>query len=186
LSNYMTCLAIVAFKETNAGGKYDKAIEAAVKYVKESQVLEDQPHFFGNHYYRLERGSFKYQNEPNTRSSFALTAAGITSLYHAGVYGHRDIKLALDYLKRNIDIVSQMYATHYFYYYGHYYAVQAMYMAGEPYWSWYFKRIRSELLNAQFQDGSWMNDIGPGKNFGTAVATLILEIPYRYLPIFQR
>ena len=37
LSNYMTCLAIVAFKETNAGGKYDKAIAAATKYVKSLQ-----------------------------------------------------------------------------------------------------------------------------------------------------
>ena len=31
LSNYMTCLAIMAFKEMNAGGKYDKEIEAAVR-----------------------------------------------------------------------------------------------------------------------------------------------------------
>ena len=31
LSNYMTSLAIVAFKETNAGGKYDKVIDAAVE-----------------------------------------------------------------------------------------------------------------------------------------------------------
>lgn len=37
LSNYMTSLAIVAFKEANAGGKYDKLIEAATKYVRSLQ-----------------------------------------------------------------------------------------------------------------------------------------------------
>jgi squalene-hopene/tetraprenyl-beta-curcumene cyclase len=34
LENYTTCLAIVAFKEANAGGKYDKVIDAATKYVR--------------------------------------------------------------------------------------------------------------------------------------------------------
>jgi squalene-hopene/tetraprenyl-beta-curcumene cyclase len=40
LSNYMTCLAIVAFKETNTGGKYDKVIAAATKYVRSLQFDE--------------------------------------------------------------------------------------------------------------------------------------------------
>jgi hypothetical protein len=34
LGNYMTCLAIVAFKDMDMGGKYDKIIENATKYVK--------------------------------------------------------------------------------------------------------------------------------------------------------
>ena len=38
----------------------------------------------------------------------------------------------------------------------------------------------------QNEDGSWPNRTGPGPAFGTAMAVLILEIPYRYLPIFQR
>ena len=38
MSNYMTCLAIMAFKELNVGGKYDKVIEAAAKYVKSLPV----------------------------------------------------------------------------------------------------------------------------------------------------
>src|SRR4051812_18828863 len=40
LSNYMTCLAIMTFKEANAGGKYDKVIESAVKYVKSLQFAD--------------------------------------------------------------------------------------------------------------------------------------------------
>ena len=34
------------------------------------------------------------------------------------------------------------------------------------------------------EDGAWED--GYGKEFGTAVAVLILEIPIQYLPIFQR
>jgi squalene-hopene/tetraprenyl-beta-curcumene cyclase len=40
LSNYMTSLAIVTFKETNSGGKYDKIIDAAIKYVRSLQYDE--------------------------------------------------------------------------------------------------------------------------------------------------
>ena len=34
LANYTTCLALIAFKEANVGGKYDKAISAASQFVK--------------------------------------------------------------------------------------------------------------------------------------------------------
>ncbi len=61
-----------------------------------------------------------------------------------------------------------------------------MYTAGSPYWEPYFLELRRALLDLQNEDGSWPNQTGPGSNFGTAVAVLILEIPYRFLPIFQR
>jgi squalene-hopene/tetraprenyl-beta-curcumene cyclase len=40
LATYTTCLAIVAFKESNAGGKYDKVIENAGKFVRSLQYGE--------------------------------------------------------------------------------------------------------------------------------------------------
>lgn len=40
LSNYMTCLAVMTFKEANTDGKYDKTIENAVKYVKSLQFAD--------------------------------------------------------------------------------------------------------------------------------------------------
>ena len=40
LATYTTCLAIVAFKESNTGGKYDKVIENASKYVRSLQYGE--------------------------------------------------------------------------------------------------------------------------------------------------
>ncbi len=34
--------------------------------------------------------------------------------------------------------------------------------------------------------GRWVNNVGPGDAFSTAVACMILQIPRQYLPIFQR
>jgi squalene cyclase len=132
-----------------------------------------------------QRGGFKYQlrEDQPTRTSFPLTAAGIATLHGAGVYSHDLIEEGLDYLKREFDSLADL-RDHYFFFYGHYYAVQAMYIAGGRHWDWYWPRIQSQLVLDQRPDGSWKNNVSP--EFGTAVATLILQIPNQYLPIFQR
>jgi hypothetical protein len=150
-------------------------IDRAIDYIKDSAIGEGP-----------EKGAFKYQAKTITRSSFPLTAAGITALYGAGVYDDDAIKRGLDYLVRNHEHLGEHYRNHYFYYYGHYYAVQAMFIAGGGYWTDYYPKIRRELLQRQDADGSWNNETGPGRAFGTAVACIILQIPKRYLPIFQR
>src|SRR5580658_2860748 len=40
LANYSTCVALIAFKEANAGGKYDKVISNAAKFLKGLQNKE--------------------------------------------------------------------------------------------------------------------------------------------------
>ena len=72
-------------------------------------------------------------------------------------------------------------------YYGHYYAAQAFYQAGDEYWDTYFPAARDQLLNMQGQggEGAWNGDhVGPV--YGTAMALTILQLPYKYLPIYQR
>ncbi|MBI3845924.1 MAG: hypothetical protein HY292_14920, partial [Planctomycetes bacterium] len=61
---------------------------------------------------------------------------------------------------------------------------QAMFIAGSPYWDWYWPVIRNDLVNMQREDGSWKDNVGEA--YATAMATIILQIPYKYLPIFQR
>ena len=75
---------------------------------------------------------------------------------------------------------------HYFFWYGHYYGVQAMYTQGGGDWERYFTKLRPYLLSRQENDGSWRCSEGPGTAFSTAIGVLILEIPYCLLPIFQR
>ena len=71
------------------------------------------------------------------------------------------------------------------YYYAHLYFSQAMYLAGESDWDDYFPRMRDYLLSQQNDDGSWLGD-NVGKVYGTAVALVILQLPYNNLPIMQR
>ncbi|MBL9078071.1 MAG: terpene cyclase/mutase family protein [Planctomycetes bacterium] len=162
-------------------------IRNAQNYVYRSAVRSNDRTYRGGYgAYGDEGGSFRYQNRENTRATFPLTAAGVTTLYAAGEYDSPIIRDALDFLDRQYRDFSRESQNHYFFYYGHYYAVQAYYITGDPKWTEYFRFMKRTLLAQQQSDGSWPCRVGPGAAFGTAVATLILQIPLQYLPIFQR
>jgi hypothetical protein len=46
--------------------------------------------------------------------------------------------------------------------------------------------MKDHLISDQKPDGRWINDVGPGDVFSTAVACVVLQVPKQYLPIFQR
>ena len=187
----------------NVGIKVSKdTIKSAVQYVRDSQVHDEStPWMQGpDDYYMMGKGAFKYQYQEEgdmSRSSFALTAAGITSLYHAAEYDTKSLRDSLAFLEESMERVSRPpWRCHFFYWYGHYYAVQAMFITGNlenghPYWKRYWQHVSGELLEqggdyGQASDGSWPNPYGPGANFATAVALIVLQTPFRYLPILQR
>jgi len=174
-------------------------IDRAAEYIARSYITRDRDtRFMFSDYYKLGRGAFKYQAQSDTRSSFALTAAGLAALHNAGMYGsdleaidgvgdHIDLGASLEFLKDHYDSVSDgRYRFHYFYWYGHYYATQSLYVIGGEPWRWYYPKVRAELLDAQGDDGSFPCRVGPGAAFSTAVGALILALPYGYLPIFAR
>jgi hypothetical protein len=179
-------------------------IDRAASYVERSYVTRDEGGMgFGfDNYYRIGRGSFRYQAQRQTRSSFALTAAGIAALHNTGHYGNTlqttladkaqapkiDLHASIDFLLDHYDLVSgrSPYTFHYFYWYGHYYATQALYVIGGKAWAWYYPKMREELVRGQLASGAWPSTAGPGENFSTAVGAIILSLPYGYLPIFQR
>ncbi len=180
-----------------------ETINRAVKYVTDSRLgqdADDYSHGFGRYvqegYYALGPGAFLYQYQEGdmSRSSFALTAAGITSLYHAAQYDSstHEMQTSLDFLTDQMRRVSDSdWRCHFFYWYGHYYAVQAMFITGGRWWSQYWRTVSGELLEtgtpfSQGKDGAWPNPVGPGRNFATAVACIVLQVPFRYLPILQR
>jgi hypothetical protein len=71
------------------------------------------------------------------------------------------------------------------YYYGHYYAVQATWIAGGKYWKEWYPAIRNELLNSREQGGTWW-DGRFCRHYCTSMALIILQVPNNYLPIMQR
>jgi hypothetical protein len=132
------------------------------------------------------RRGFSYQavNEygmNDTRVSFALTAAGIVALFSAGVYEGREVQDALQNLPR---WRHTLVANKLHYYYGHYYASQAMYLAGGEFWASYYPSVRDEILREQRPEGFWQDDVG--RSYATAMACVILQMPCEYLPIFQK
>ncbi|MDZ4774073.1 MAG: prenyltransferase/squalene oxidase repeat-containing protein [Planctomycetota bacterium] len=191
----VVCQVIALRAARNIGIRVPRStVERAARYVVDSSILRDTPIDLNMGYQGgAEIGTFRYQREHHSRTSFPLTAAGVTALHGLGIYSDELIKKGLDYLQRNLTSFNREPSAshsrekgHYYFWYGHYYGVQAMYTAGSPYWEPYFEELRSVLLQMQLPDGSWPNDVGPGPAFGTAVGVLILEIPYRFLPIFQR
>jgi len=192
------CQVIALRAARNIGLRVPKStVDRAANYVVASAYMRDQPTEISSPFIsgrvEAEAGTFRYQKDVNSRTSFPLTAAGVTALHGLGVYSDELIRKGLDYLSRDLvkfnrwpSKESPVSEGHYYFWYGHYYAVQAMYTAGSPYWEPYFDETRRVLLDLQLEDGSWPNKVGPGPAFGTAVGVLILEIPYRFLPIFQR
>ncbi len=144
-------------------------VDQCVSYVRQSQNSD---------------GGFKYQLHIGSPSLFPRSAAGVVALYSAGVYEGREIDRGLRFLLSHLpqgDVLRH--EVHYFY--GHYYAVQAMWQAGGVYWKRWYPAIRDELLSRQSGDGSWA-DQPICTEYGTAMACIILQMPNNYLPIFQR
>ncbi len=165
----VTICQIMALRSArNAGISVPKqTIEHAITYVRQCQNPAD-----GGFRYMLSGGG----------SAFPRSAAGVASLYYAGVYQDDAINDGLKYLLRQRDWITTRGGGHYFY--GHYYAVQAMYLAGDDYWAGWYPAIRDELIQSQNPSGSWSSS--HGEHYATAMAMLILQVPNRLLPIFQR
>jgi prenyltransferase beta subunit len=156
----------------NAGFNVPKGtIEAAVKYLEKCKTPE---------------GGICYSLASGGPPRLAISAAAIATLYNAGQY---DSKLADDCLHF---VITQFDTTkgqwnkgsgHDFY--THLYASQAFYQAGDKYWDAYFPATRDELLGMQNANGTWDGD-GIGPVYGTAIGAIILQLPYKFLPIYQR
>ena len=161
----VTVMQIVALASAREAGIFvpDTVIQKAIDYVISCQ---SQP-----------SGGFCYQ--PGGGPGFARTAAGVMSLMMCGQRGTAPVKAGLDYLKSQPENVFE--AADGFFFYAHYYAAQAMYQAGDAYYQDWYSRIRDSILKKQ-TDGSWAD----AQNIGTPMAVLILGIPYRFLPIYQR
>ena len=58
-------------------------------------------------------------------------------------------------------------------------------MAGGEHWERWWPAVREELISRQTTNGGWV-DYQVGGAYATSMALIILQMPKRYLPIFQR
>ena len=136
-------------------------------------------------------GGYGYQGKGGRTPQ--TTAAGIVSLQLLGQYDDPSIPPALEFLNK-VPIEWKGGQVNYFYYF-HYYAIQAQYQTGGESWNAWHPKIRELLFSRQNGDGSWdvpegtaeqSGTVGPNKVYWTAMASLILEIYMHYLPAYQR
>lgn len=165
----VTICQIMALRAAKNAGMHVPAevVDKCIDYVKKSQNAD---------------GGFMYMVSGG-QSAFPRSAAGVVALYSAGIYDgpevERGLAYIMDYMPHGSGFNRE---SHYFY--GHYYAVQAMWIKGGDHWKRWFPAVRDELIQRQRKDGSWMDSIC--QEYGTAMACIILQIPNNYLPIFQR
>ena len=148
-----------------------KTVNAAIKYLEKCENKDG-----GISYSLMTRGS----------SQPAISAAAIATLYNAGEYDSPLAKRCLNYVYKRFKKGRSFGAPvsgHA--YYGNLYAAQGFYVAGDKFWDEYFPRYSGYLLKQQKKDGSWKGD-SIGTVFGTACACIILQLPYKLLPIYQR
>jgi len=146
-----------------------ETVGACIRYVKMSQNPD---------------GGFRYMLQGGATSEFPRSAAGVVALQSAGEYDSKEIRDGLAYLRQfNHGLRPGRRNNHYFY--GQYYAAQAMWIQGGEAWTEWYPAIRDELLHRQEPSGSW-RDLGVCSEYGSAMALIILQIPNNYLPIFQR
>lgn len=144
-----------------------ETVDACIRYVKQAQNQD---------------GGFKYMLSGGA-SAFPRSAAGVVALYSAAVYDAKEVDAGIKYLKQYMtEIRFGNRYSHYFY--GHYYAAQAMWIRGGDDWLNWYPAIRDELIHKRTAQGSWSDNIG--SEYGTAMALIILQMPNNYLPIFQR
>jgi hypothetical protein len=168
----VTICQIMALRSArNAGLEVSKTVvDRAVEYIRACQNAD---------------GGFRYQSIQGP-SAWPRSAAGIASLQYAGIYKDRAIDSGLRYVKnsalpgRGGDANNMIH-----YWYGQYYAVQAMFLAGGDAWATWWPAIKDELLTSQSPMGTW-SDQGIGEDYATAMALIVLQMPKRYLPIFQK
>jgi len=163
----VTICQIMALRAARNTGIYveKSVIDRAIEYVKASQNPD------GGFRYMLSSGG----------SAFARSAAGVAALQYAGVYSGDEVRRGLAYV-RHFAPPQDRSVGHFFY--GHYYAAQAMFLAGDDYWRQWWPAIRKELMDKQEPDGFWRGQAG--QEYGTAMALIILQMPNRLLPIFQK
>ena len=128
-----------------------------------------------------QTGAFRYN--VNVKS-LACTGGGA---YIAQLVGQRDTEMVNAAIRHLKSQSPGIFSGGQYYYYAHYYAIQAMVQAGDEEYAWWYPKIRDELIKRQNAQGGWGTATPPGTiSYETPMAIIILSTPHRYIPIYQR
>jgi len=144
-----------------------ETIDRAVNYIRQCQNAN---------------GGFRYRINDAAESKFPRTSAALVALHSAGIEDAAVLEAGLNYQWRYLPTKEQEPTEYHFY--GQYYAALAAWHAGDEHWDEWYPATRDQLLLNQKQ-GRW-SDPWVGDEYATAMALIVLQLPYDYVPIFQR
>lgn len=130
-----------------------------------------------------ETGGFGYTGKGTT---LACTAGGAYAAQLCGMRETEWVQAAIRYLENSPKVFNR--AEIGYYYYAHYYAIQAMVQAGGEHYAKWYPQIRDSLIALQKPDGSWNEGTAEKpENYPhkTPMAIIILGTPHRYIPVYQ-
>lgn len=165
----VTVTQVVALASARQAGVVvpDTTIDKAIRYIVDC--------------WDPDSGGFRYMPH-RTAAKFPRSAGSVYALQLCGRRDSEQVAAGLRYLREQPE---EVFSRASWYYYGHYYGIQAMVQAGDDHYRAWYPRIRDALIEKQNQDGSWQGGVG-GKPQSTAMALIVLGTPYRYIPIYQR
>ena len=159
-----TVMQVMALKAAVEAGIYvpKDTMKKAIKFVKGC--------------YNPKEKGFAYTKKSSGSAKFARTAAGMVSLQTVGLHKDPVLPDVVQYLMKHGDPGKK----EHHYWYGHYYMSVGLYHYGGPSWKTYYPKIKKKILKDWGSRGHH-HDV-----LSTAWAIMILGVPYRYLPIYQR
>jgi prenyltransferase beta subunit len=167
----VTICQVMALRSAREAGIHvsTDTVNKAIQYVLKCQNSD------GGFSYMAGQGGFG-------GSGFPRSAAGCCALYYSGIFEGDNLQKGLDYVKRFTPGQGGNPRAEGHYFYGYYYATQAMFLAGGDYWATFYPAIRQELISSQ-QTDHWQGDFS--EDYATSMALIILQMPNRYLPVFD-
>ncbi len=133
--------------------------------------------------WNVQTGGFTYASHGHKGVTTACTAGGT---YAAQLAGQRDAEMvsaALRWLEKQ---TPGIFGNAHYYYYTHYYAIQAMVQASDEQYAKWYPQIRDALISKQNSNGCWNKGARGGAGYATPMAIITLATPHRYIPIYQR
>jgi hypothetical protein len=141
-----------------------------------------------DHFLEKSRGGeFKYRYRTNKPSDSMTAIGNLIQQFRGRSREATSIAMAVEYLSKKGPSENDLYFN--------YYATQLIFHHGGPPWNAWNKQMRDYLVKTQVSEGhsmgSWWfdgnqyNDEG-GRIYATCMACMILEVYYRYLPIYSQ
>jgi hypothetical protein len=165
-----------SFKAGKSTGLKVNGLESAARKGLEGIMKNQSP-----------EGAYGYGGPGAHGGLYTLTGAGVLCHQQWGKGKTRQSKDGIKWLAKHSEF---KWGTASAEIYGHYYNGQAMMEAGGQEWEDYNELFRDEVLGGQAADGSFTSPGGkaPGNKYNsnvhyrTCLATLMLEVYYRFLP----